>query len=193
MAVLSSTSLCYVRALLCSSRPYYTVLQCTLYHCITLLYHTVTWLYLALLLHYIDSMTHYHGAPWLYYTLPHSFTCMALLDSTTLYHGPTLFYYTLYYILPWLHLYLLHTTMALLGSTSHWNTLHHGSILFLPYGSTWLYTSLYNGSTQFYYTLPWLQLSLVHTTMAWCDSTSWLCAVMIAIVECDGLIKLLSG
>ena len=127
MALHSSTSLYYTAPWL--YLLYFTLLHSTmaLLGC-TCLYYTLLWLYWAIL----DSATLYYGSTYLYWTLLNSITLyytpwlyLAVLDHTTLPRLYCALDYTHPKVLLGLYMTLLHSTMALLGSTSFYLTLLH--------------------------------------------------------------------
>ena len=94
-------------------------------------------------------------------------------------------YFTLYYGPTWLYLALLHSTMALLGSTWLYYTQATialpGSTWLFYIGFTWLYwtplhsTMALRSSTTLYYTLPWLYLTRLDSTWLYynCVKSLW--------------------
>ena len=63
--------------------------------------------------------------------------------------------------LPWFYITLLHSTVVLLHSTSLYLTLNIAIYIYTLHS-----TSVYHGSTWFYFALLWLYLTLLHSTMA---------------------------
>ena len=137
--------------------------------CSTSLYNGSTSLYLYTLsllsFIFLDSIRHFI---WLY--LLQTWLYSTLVDCTSLYHGSTSLYFTQRGYMS-LYSTLLHSTMALLDSTSFYSGYFYstGSTMAVL-DSTWL---LYSTKAALYYTwlyltLPWLYFTL-HTGT--CNST----------------------